>query len=165
MTRDIFNNLFRYEGGQLFWKIKPAKQIAAGARAGTNMKNRYRQVQTGYGLFLEHRIIWIMHYGPIPEGFTVDHEDRNPANNEISNLRLATHTQNMWNTVAKKTNRSGFKGVSYSKGKNKWIAQIGVNGMKKHLGYFETPELANEAYVNAAKLYHGSFANKEVICA
>jgi hypothetical protein len=164
MTQEIFNELLRYESGQLFWRVKPAKQIAAGARAGTNMSHKYRQVKTAYGYFLEHRIIWIMHNGSIPEGMNVDHKDRNPANNVIENLRLATQTQNMWNTPMKRTNKSGYKGVSYSKDKNKWIAQIGASGMKKHLGYYETPELASAAYQRAANKLHGEFANNNTAC-
>lgn len=159
MTKEILNELFQYREGQIFWKIKPAKQIAIGARAGTTMSHKYRQVQLRYGLILEHRIIWIMHFGEIPEGFTIDHIDHNPSNNSIGNLRIATFAENTWNSKKSKNNTSGFKGVYFSKDKNKWTSQIGANGVTKHLGYFDTAESAHEVYKQAANKLHKEFAN------
>lgn len=53
-----------------------------------------------------HRQVWIYHNGSIPDGMTIDHIDRDKNNNQISNLRLATHSQNNKNvsaeTLAKK---------------------------------------------------------------
>jgi hypothetical protein len=48
--------------------------------------------------------------------------------------------------------------VSFHKASGKWIAQICINGKKKHLGLFSTPELAYAAYCKAALEYHGKFA-------
>mgnify|MGYP001553977739 CR=1 FL=1 len=41
-------------------------------------------------------------------------------------------------------NRTGFRGVK--KSWNKWVAQIVIDGKRKFLGTFETPELASAAY-------------------
>jgi len=38
--------------------------------------------------FSEERIIWEMHYGAIPVGYTIYHKDKNPLNNKIENLEL-----------------------------------------------------------------------------
>lgn len=45
-------------------------------------------------------------------------------------------------------NKSGYRGVSVKKSKtiNKFIAQISVNGKKHHIGYYQTPEEAAQAY-------------------
>ena len=40
-----------------------------------------------------HRIVWTTFVGPIPEGMTIDHEDRNRSNNMLRNLRVATGSQ------------------------------------------------------------------------
>ena len=40
-----------------------------------------------------HRLIYSYFYGEIPDGFEVHHKDLNPANNDISNLKLLTKSQ------------------------------------------------------------------------
>ena len=55
-------------------------------------------------------------------------------------------------------NRSGYKGVGFSKQKKKWRAYITVNYKFKHLGYFTSKRAASIAYIAAAKKYKGQFA-------
>ena len=43
-------------------------------------------------------------------------------------------------------NTSRYRGVSWHKQKSKWVAQIGIDGSTKHLGYFESEEDAARAY-------------------
>jgi hypothetical protein len=50
----------------------------------------------------------------------------------------------------------GLKGVSPN-GPG-YMARITVNGKKKYLGTFATPELAHAAYAVAANRNHGDFA-------
>lgn len=42
-----------------------------------------------------HRIVWMLHKGPIPEGLEINHIDMNKSNNHISNLELVTHKRNL----------------------------------------------------------------------
>lgn len=93
-----------------------------------------------------------------PEGLDVDHLHGNTLDNRRSQLREATRSENNFNTAARNTNKSGFKGVSWCKRDSKWKAQICVNNKRKMLGRYITPEEAHAAYANAAKKYHGEFA-------
>ncbi len=77
----------------------------------------------------------------------VDHIDRNPKNNKLENLRLVTRQQNSINKLD-----HALKGVHYRKDRNKFSAQIKVNGIKTHLGNFDTAEEARAAYLSARKL-------------
>lgn len=95
----------------------------------------------------------------LPAGHgVVDHINRNRLDNRRENLRLCTYSQNSMNRSKPSHNTSGFKGVSQYKGQEKWSAQIGHMGRLIHLGYFDTPELASEAYKRAATVLHGEFA-------
>ena len=44
------------------------------------------------------------------------------------------------------TNKSGYRGVSWHKRYNKWVAKINVNKKRIHLGYFEDKIEASKAY-------------------
>jgi hypothetical protein len=96
------------------------------------------------------------------DGKQVDHIDGNKANNRRSNLRLCNPSQNHANVGPNKRNKSGYKGVCFHKRFNKWTASIAADGKIKHLGYFSTPEAANTAYCDAAKIYQGEFAHSGV---
>jgi len=49
-------------------------------------------------------------------------------------------------------NKSGFLGVSPNR--NGWAASIVVDGVKTHLGTFDKPEVAHEAYLIAKRRMH-----------
>lgn len=89
----------------------------------------------------------------------VDHKDLNPMNNQRSNLRLATNSQNVANTGLRSTNKSGKKGAFLCRGK--YHAQITVNYKRFHLGVFDTVEEAHAAYLKAAVKHFGEFARGE----
>ena len=96
--------------------------------------------------YLVHRLVWNAFVGEIPAGFELDHIDRNPLNNALSNLRLVTHQQNCFNL--------SVKGYSWQPHSKKWRASILVNKKQKHLGYFKTEEEAHSAYLAAKEIYH-----------
>lgn len=89
---------------------------------------------------------------------TYDHIDRNPLNNIKSNLREATHQQNMFNRTKQKGTSSKYKGVTWLKTTNKWKAQIQINKKHVYLGSFLLEIDAAEAYDKAAKRCFGKFA-------
>jgi len=105
-----------------------------------------------------HRLIAGLEFG---DGREVDHINLDSLDNCRSNLRVTDRTGNMRNRRRRRTNRSGFKGVSFFKRDGNWKSRIVVDGKEIWLGYFSTPEAAHAAYCEAAKQYHGEFARTE----
>jgi hypothetical protein len=94
-----------------------------------------------------------------PPGLLVDHTNTDSLDNRRSNLRLATPSQNSCNSRRDKSKTlSRFRGVSFSKRKQKWFAAIRANGRKLWLGYFDSELSAAKAYDRAAIQYHADFA-------
>ena len=132
---------------------KRSNRIKIGGQAGTTRTTGYRTIYLDAKPYHEHRLAWLYIYGTWPVN-VIDHIDRNPSNNCISNLQDVTQAQNSQRVGIHKDNLSGYLGVTYSKSSKKFIAQIHVNGKNKHLGSFDTALKASEAYQTAKLIYH-----------
>jgi len=88
----------------------------------------------------------------------VDHRNRCGLDNRRENLRSATTSQNISNTGLWRSNRSGYKGVSWHKRTRKWTANITINTKQIWLGDYRAAEDAARAYDAAAVKYRGEFA-------
>lgn len=91
-------------------------------------------------------------------GDLVDHENQNKLDNQRSNLRNATKSENAINSKLRINNTSGFRGVQFEKRTGKWFARIKVQGKVKSLGTFEDFDKAVEARIMAERHYFGVFA-------
>lgn len=118
--------------------------------------NGYLAVTINNKDYYLHRLAWFYMTGEWPE-HDIDHKDLNKKNNKWNNLRKATHIENCRNRFINKNNTSGYKGVSWDKKNKKWAANIHINYKKKFIGYYNTAELAHEAYCKAALKYFKDF--------
>ena len=93
----------------------------------------------------------------------IDHKDTDSLNDQRSNLRICTFSQNCWNQTPQKHRKSKYKGVSMNNKGTKYTASISFKRKKYHLGTFITQEEAAEAYNAKAIELFGEFVRPNVI--
>jgi hypothetical protein len=140
------------ETGELRWIAKHSDKIVPGQIAGSVSRYRYISVTIDKYRIYAHHIAWALMTEEWPK--QIDHRDSNGFNNAWNNLRLSTQQQNLFNT--KKGRGPLPKGVY--KMRESYSARITVNRKTMYLGAYKTPELAHNAYVEAANKYFGEFA-------
>jgi|SRR6478736_1317017 len=135
---DIFEYLNQWK-----WRAMPARKQHYAARVIYPSKQN----------LLMHR--FIMDVIDKPDIF-VDHRDRNPLNNQKSNLRLCNRKQNTYNQAPKPGCTSKYKGVCLYKGK--WRSSMKHDGITINIGDFESEIDAALAYNAKALELQGEFA-------
>ena len=93
-----------------------------------------------------HRLVAQAFLPDWSEELCVDHIDRDKLNNNVSNLRMVSVQQNQFNTAA--------KGYTWHTQRNKWMAQIFLDGKRHYLGLFTKEEDARQAYLKAKETLH-----------
>lgn len=157
ITQARVNELFDYCDGALVWRVSQGSR-KAGTPAGTVDSNGRRRVKVDGKKYLEHRLVYLLHHGHLPE--FLDHIDTDYTNNRVENLRPATKSTNNMNRGAQRGNKSGVKGVYQHKRSKKWVAQ--VYAYKKVVLYkeFDTMEDAETAAIAARREHHGAYARE-----
>lgn len=84
-----------------------------------------------------------------------DHDNRNPLDNRMQNLRPVTHAENARNMSIAKNNSSGIIGVGWHKAMSQWRARITVDYNPIELGFFLNKTDAIVARLNAELKYYG----------
>lgn len=97
-------------------------------------------------LFKMHRFIL-----DAPNNMLVDHKNGDTLDNRISNLRLATHQQNMHNMKKREGTINKYKGTRYRKTNNAWESRCRMFNKDFYLGIFKTELSAGWAYEKKAR--------------
>lgn len=158
LSQEELNAIFEYRDGQLYWKRSGHKRHN-GKRAGYFCHTiDYRVISIKDKPYREHRIIYTMFNGLIPQGYDIDHKDNDTQNNKIENLRACTRSQNTQNKKISK-NRFGYKGI-WRDSENSWHYSIAKKGENRILKYgFKTALSAFEARNIELIKIHGEYAN------
>lgn len=88
----------------------------------------------------------------------IDHINGNRLDNRKSNLRICNCSQNQANKEKISSNTSGYKGVTFHKAKNKWMASAKYMGKSYFAGYFSNPIDAAKAYDALVKKLRGEYS-------
>jgi len=84
-----------------------------------------------------------------------DHINGDGLDNRRKNLRLVTRSQNGRNRKVNKNSKTGFKGVTISRGR--YYSRIGINGTSIFLGSFSKMKEAIKAYDAASIRFHREY--------
>jgi hypothetical protein len=93
-----------------------------------------------------------------PKDKLVDHINFDTLDNQRSNLRICTESQNQIHSRKPITNKSGYKGVFWYKRDKKWQVQIKFNHEAIYLGYYTNIKKAALVYNQKAIELFGEFA-------
>jgi hypothetical protein len=149
--RELLN--YDPETGVLTWRETRGGNAVKGQMAGTLHINGYTYIVIERKKYMAHRLAWRHVHGEWPEG-EVDHINRQKSDNRLTNLRVVDHSTNNKNKYPQSNNTSGCPGVYWSAIRNKWVAQIAINGRTTHLGIFAEYDAAVAAR-KAAEPLHG----------
>lgn len=131
------------ETGEITWLVNRGSRATKGAIAGYLRADGYRVIRLNKKTMYAHRIAWWFVYGAPPA--LIDHINRNPSDNRISNLRKADRSINAINSKLSARNRSGLKGVSWSKTMKKWRMAFKFRGRTVY-EYFDDLEDAGSRH-------------------
>lgn len=159
LTQERLKELFHYDPDTgVFIGLKPRgkRTDVVGVPAGGD-SHGYTVICIDYVHYRAHVLAWFYVHGEWPT-HEVDHKNRKRSDNRISNLRLATHQQNMRNNrVCPTRTTSGVLGVAWDSANKKWRAHVSLGRRMKCLGRYKTIEEALAARIEGEKKYYGEF--------
>jgi len=150
LDQEYLKKWFVYRGGKLYWALSKRGVNAGGEAGNLSVWGNWKVMVCGHTIS-RGRIVWVMHHGWIPSNVFIAHMNNNNADDRIENLKLMSGFELSWGKGLNKLNRSGYKGVSYSKRKKKYKAAIRIYGKDHYLGLFKTAKEASEAYEAARR--------------
>lgn len=128
LTQTELQETFTYKNGHLYWRKAPKSRGRVG-KAASPSSGGHMIVTVGGFTLLEHRMIYFMKYGVLPEH--VHHRDHVKHHNAINNLRGMTAAQH--NTLHAREAASGnvtpegyprVVGVTWHKRNKRWEVKM-----------------------------------------
>lgn len=144
LTQKRLKELLSYdpETGIFTWVKPTSRRVSVGSVCACKDVKGYVVIRLLNKLYKAHQLAWLYTHGCFAK--ELDHINRNPSDNRIVNLRVATRSEQMHNAGMLKNNTSGVKGVSWHKASKKWHVRIWFNGKCKSFGYFDCLESAKK---------------------
>lgn len=150
--------IYQPANGVFRWRKSPNGFAARLSVAGSKPKiDGYIYIGLKHKVYKAHRLAFFLIHDSWPE--EVDHADNIRHNNAARNLRGSTRYLNQHNSLKRKDNTSGTKGISWATNVGKYRARIQTFGERIDVGYFDSIESAREAINKMRQTLHGEFFN------
>jgi hypothetical protein len=128
MVRDVLS--YEPDTGLFFWKTGGRR----GKQAGGKNSQGYIKIGVCGRIYSAHRLAFVFMGAPLP--VSVDHINRDRADNRWENLRPSSPQAQQKNRSINANNTSGVSGVCFVKEVNKWQAQIKHKRRMIYLGSY-----------------------------
>lgn len=156
ISADRLKEILCYDAdtGIFTWNKSRLKCKPGGVAGNSSHRRGYIQIRLDYKRYYAHRLAWLFVHGVWPTG-VIDHINGHTDDNRIANLRDVSQGANRQNQrVPSSSSTVNLLGVSFNRKTGRYVAQIRIQGKQTGLGYFDTPEAAQEAYITAKRLHH-----------
>jgi HNH endonuclease len=151
---ELLQNLFEYnpDTGFVYWAVQHGLKIKPSTKAGFIDNEGYVRIAYRRKNYKAHHIAFLKMTGKWPDQM-VDHINGEKSDNRWENLRLVTNDGNQRNQrKAHVDSKTGLIGASPFR--NKFSANISINGKRICLGRYATAEEAHQVYVEAKRRHH-----------
>ena len=118
--------------------------------SGSNNGQGYLQANVSGKTMYIHRMIAMAFLPNYSVDLQVDHIDGDTLNNQPSNLRMVTMSQNLRSFRRPNNSSSKYRGVAWDGREGRWRAYCQVNGKQLRLGNFTDEVDAARAFNDAA---------------
>jgi len=132
-----------------------------GKRAGSVSGNGYEYIRLDGTLYQSSRLAWLYITGEWPKD-EIDHADRNPSNNRISNLREANSSQQSANSRGVRTKHFDLPRGVRPLESGRFASYCKKDGKNHYLGTFDLVEEAHSAYKRFAGKHWGEFVLADI---
>ncbi|MFY2599325.1 HNH endonuclease [Achromobacter xylosoxidans] len=140
------------ETGAFTRLIKSSASAKLGQTYGNPRGNGYRALSVGGKEHYLHRLAWFYVHGSWPK-FVIDHINGDKTDNRLCNLRDIPQGLNLQN-IRKPKGKGPNALLGVAKFRDRFRADIRIDGKKTHLGVFASAEAAHEAYIAAKRKFH-----------
>lgn len=93
----------------------------------------------------------------------IEHKNRIKTDCRKANLRFSSQNENTWNMPRRKSNTSGYIGVTYYKAKNQFRSRVVTNKKEHFIDFFDCKHAAAKAYNVVVLIMHGEFAELNIV--
>ena len=155
VTQKRLMELFEYDKDSGVFKrlVSNGGRWKVGSIAGTTLNSDYVKISVDGLIYVAHRLAWLYINGNMPRN-DIDHINGDKRDNRLSNLRIATRSQNMQNCKHARINNKSSGLLGAYKNKKNWCSKITLDGNQYSLGTYKTTENAHAVYLAAKRKYH-----------